>query len=284
VVVRPKTVFTVALYPLAVAAALYLLAFGAAVLCGIPTRPGQGFWKAEKFFYGVLPLCATPAVLAVTFRRWARMYARRRNAWLAACAVAIFAVALDSIVFLKFHGRQDERIRVVWQEELGFFSWGNGEIRVPAGFTYAREHGIDTFMGRFTSKDGSLVIEHDIGEFAGEHGGMGKSETLTEGSRVRVGGLTFTDAKGDTKHFFKVSFPDCGCANFYLESSSEEDAAVIDFIARSFHPIGWTPSFLRPILPEILRSDCRYRVEWPRSFLNAVDLFGDFVDRLAGRI
>jgi hypothetical protein len=44
--------------------------------------------------------------------------------------------------------------------------------------------------------------------------------------------------------FFKVSFPDASCANFYLESTNEKDSAVIQFIARSFRPRGWVPSFL----------------------------------------
>ena len=71
---------------------------------------------------------------------------------------------------------------------------------------------------------------------------------LHEGSRVRVVRATYTNAKGDTEHFFKVSFPDSGCANFYLESTNEKDAAVIDFIARSFRPRGLTPSFIRSCL------------------------------------
>jgi hypothetical protein len=65
---------------------------------------------------------------------------------------------------------------------------------------------------------------------------------------VRVVRATYTNAKGDTEHFFKVSFPDSGCANFYLESTNEKDAAVIDFIARSFRPRGLTPSFFRSCL------------------------------------
>jgi hypothetical protein len=88
-------------------------------------------------------------------------------------------------------------------------------------------------------------------------------ETLIEGSRVRFGSVTLDDGKGGKEYFFKVSFPDASCANFYLESTSEKDAAFIQFIARSFRPRGWLPSFLRPLLPEVLRSDCRYRVKLP---------------------
>jgi hypothetical protein len=263
VVIRPKTVSVMAFCAIAVAASFYLLSFGVAVLLGAPTRPGQGFLRPEKFFYGFLPVFATPAILAVMLRRWVRLFARRRNAWLSVCAVAVFAVSLDTVVFLELRGRQDERILPDWRRESAVFTWGTGEVKIPAGFTYVREHGIDTFMGRFTSEDRGLTIEHDIGELAGEHGGMGNLETLTEGSRVRFGGATYPDERGDKKYFFKVSFPDASCANFYLESTSEKDAAVIESIARSFHPRGWVPSFLRPLLPEVLRSDCRYRLKLP---------------------
>jgi hypothetical protein len=156
---------------------------------------------------------------------------------------------MDTIVFLKLRGRQDERIHLDWQKESAVFSWGTREVKMPAGFTYARETGIDTFIGRFTSEDGSLVIEHDIGELAAEHGGMGNLETLIEGSRVRFGSVAHDDEKGRKEYFFKVSFPDASCANFYLESTNEKDSAIIQFIARSFRPRGWVPSFLRPLLP-----------------------------------
>ena len=136
---------------------------------------------------------------------------------------------------------------------------------MPAGFSYAPLNGIDTLMGRFTSEDGSLVVEHDIGELAGEHGGMGNLETLTEGSRVRFGSVVDSDERGGKTYFSKVSFPDAGCANFYLESTREKDVALIRFIARSFRPKGWVPSFLRPLMPEVLRSDCRYRIKLPGS-------------------
>jgi hypothetical protein len=134
---------------------------------------------------------------------------------------------------------------------------------MPGGFTYARETGIDTSMGRFTSEDGGLVVEHDIGELAAEHGGMGNLEKLIEGSRVRYGSVAHDDEKGGKEYFFKVSFPDASCANFYLDSTNEKDAAIIEFIAHSFRPRGWVPFFLRPLLPEVLRSDCRYRVKLP---------------------
>jgi hypothetical protein len=182
---------------------------------------------------------------------------------LVGCLVAVFAVALDITLFVKYNGRQDERIKLIWNGETGTFSWGSGEVKLPAGFSYKPERGIDTFVGRFTSQDRKLVVEHDIGELANEHGGAGTSETLTEGSRVRVARAIPSGVDGRTTYFSEVSFPDSGCANFYLASADEKDAAVVEFIARSFRPKSWTPAWMRTILPEVLRSDCRYRLRLP---------------------
>jgi hypothetical protein len=205
VMIKPKTIFVMAFCAFMFAALCYLLAFGGAVFCCAPARPGKGFWQPEKFFYGLLPMFASIVAFAFTFQLWARAFIRQRNAWLVWGVVAIFAVVLDFSLFLKYRGRQDERIKLVWKGESGAFSWGSGEVKLPAGFTYKANHGIDTFVGQFTSQDGNLVIEHDIGELAGEHGGMGKSETLTEGSRVRVGRAIRHDDNGRTTFFSKVS-------------------------------------------------------------------------------
>jgi hypothetical protein len=44
------------------------------------------------------------------------------------------------------------------------------------------------------------------------------------------------DGKGGNTSLVAATFPDHGCANFYLISSRMDAAAVIDGIARSFHP------------------------------------------------
>jgi hypothetical protein len=80
---------------------------------------------------------------------------------------------------------------------------------------------------------------------------------------VGYGSVVHDDEKGGKENFFKVSFSDASCANFYLESGNAKDSAIIQFSARSFRPGGWVPSFLRPFLPGVLRSDCRYRVKLP---------------------
>lgn len=281
--IRSRSVQSAALWAVAIPAGIYMMAFGVAVLLGPPTRIGQGFWRPEKVFYGLLPVIAVPLVLTVTFRRWVGLFARARTARLVFCAVVFISIALDTTLFLRIRRRQDEKIHLDWQKGLVVFSWRIGQVKMPAGFTYQRELGIDTFVGRFNSKDRNLVVEYDIGELAAEHGGMGNLQTLTEGSRVRFGSSTYSDPTGAKKYFFKVSFPDAGCANFSLESTNEKDGAVIEAIASSFRPRGGVPAFVRRLLPEILRSDCRYRVEWPKSFLNGVDWLADSVDHLMGQ-
>jgi hypothetical protein len=153
VVIKPKAIlimaacgfmFAAACY---VRAACYLLAFGGVIFCCAPGLLGASFWQPEKFFYGLLPMCASIKTLAFTFRLWTRAHSRRQNAWLIGCVVAIFAVVLDLTLFLKYRGRQDDKLKVVWKRELGAFSWGSGEVKLPAGFTYEAYRGIDTLMG-----------------------------------------------------------------------------------------------------------------------------------------
>jgi len=260
---KTKTVGVMAFCTLMFSAICYVFTFGGAILCCAPPSPNRGFWGPEKVFYGLLPMCVSAMALAYTIRLWSRAYIRRRNAWLAGCIVAVFAAALDVALFLSYHGRQDDGIKLVWRGDSETFDWGAGEVKLPPGFTYRPEHGIDTFVGHFISPDGKQVVEYDIGYLAGEHGGMGTSEALMKGSRVRTGRAARIDEKGVPILFSKVSFPDSGCANFYLESANEKDSETIEFIARTFRPAGGAPSWLRPLLPEVLRSSCRYRFQLP---------------------
>lgn len=260
---KPKRILAMVLCGCVIAVAFYVLAFGAAMLCCAPVRLGAAFWRMEKFVWGLLPILISGTGVVLTWRLWVRTFVHRRNARLAGCLVVIVVCAIDLIFFLKYRGRQDEAIRLVWNGDSGLFSWGKGEVRVPVGFGYKSGSGIDTFVGYFTSPDGRLVIEHDIGELAGEHGGMGTSERLTAGSRIRLSRAVHTDEKGNVGYSFKVSFPDSGCANFSAESTKEADGAIIESIAESFRPTDWRPSWLRPLLPEALRSDCRYRFQTP---------------------
>jgi len=156
-----------------VAATFYLLAFGRSTSRCSTNPTWTWFLEAGEVVLRAPASVRPPAILAITVRRWIRRFARKRNASLTVCAVAVFAVPLDTIVFLKLRGRHDERIHLDWRKESVVFSWGTGQVKMSAGFTYAREIGIDTFVGLFTSEDGSLVIEHDMGELARNTAGWG---------------------------------------------------------------------------------------------------------------
>jgi hypothetical protein len=245
VVIKLKATVVMLLCALMFCAAFGVFAFGGLTFCCAPPIRGGG---SEKFSYGVLPMCVSGVALAYTLRLWARSFVRRRNAWLVGSIVAIFAVVADLALVQIYHRGQDSDIKLMWNADTGIFHWGSGEVTIPAGYIYQPGQGMDTFVGRFTSQDGERVIHYDIGYFAAEHGGMGRLEKLTQGSRVRMGRGTRTDDKGATMFFSKVSFPDNGCANFYTESANERDEAI-ELIARSFRPMDWKPSWLRPLLP-----------------------------------
>ncbi len=199
-----KTLVT-AFYGLLIAIAFYLLAFGGAIFCCAPNYSRTGFWHAEKFWYGILPVIAGLALLVRGFRALGRTLVRRRIVWLAACLLCLFAVVADVIVFRHYRETMsDARIALNYDPASGSFSWGHGEVQLPSGFRYEKVSGIDTIMGRFVSGDGNSSIQHDIGEFAGEHGGMGRRQTLTEGSRVRIAPARPAKKRVRQPHLFRA--------------------------------------------------------------------------------
>jgi hypothetical protein len=126
-----------------------------------------------------------------------------------------------------------------WDEKSGVFRWKLGEVTLPPGFTYQVDPS-DTFEGHFTSRDGKPVIRLDNGGYAGAYAerkdALFFEERLVDGVRVWTARRKWGVA--GTKTLMAVTFPDNGCANFYLESSNAEDAAIIDALARSFRPKG----------------------------------------------
>jgi len=133
-----------------------------------------------------------------------------------------------------------------WSPDTGKFAWSGGEVKLPVGFTYQVDQGADSFEGHFTSADGKLVIRHDIGVFAGHFASQKESlffrENVIDGARVWVAKTAWPDGKGTGGliTLVAVTFPDSGCANFFLKSSRPEDAALVDQIARSFRPTNRT--------------------------------------------
>jgi hypothetical protein len=127
-----------------------------------------------------------------------------------------------------------------WNPRSGVFAWWGGQVTLPDGFKYEQEGG-DTFVGQFTSSDGKVIIHHDIGGYAGAwarlRGAYAFEERVIEGARVWTAQRTWPTGPGTRDSIlFAVTFPDNGCANFYLTSSNLKDAASIDRIARSFRP------------------------------------------------
>ena len=131
---------------------------------------------------------------------------------------------------------------VTWDEKSGVFRWRLGEVKLPIGFTYQWDPGSDTFEGHFTSHDGKIVIHHDIGGYAGAYANRRNADSfeegIVEGARVWTANRKSSDGKGGQTTLVAVTFPDNGCANFYVQSFNIEDAAPISVIARSFRPTG----------------------------------------------
>jgi len=125
-----------------------------------------------------------------------------------------------------------------WDPKSATFGWWAGEVKLPAGFTYHAGGGLDTFEGRFISRDRRVVVQHDIGGYAGAYASrVGASvfkEWVVDGARV----WTSQKELPDHRILAAVTFPDSGCANFILESAAPGDSAPLDFIARSFRPKG----------------------------------------------
>ena len=265
---KSRTAILIAVCMILFSVGWYILSFGALILCCSTSRAGGLFWTAERLFYGLLPICVAISIFGFTFSRWGRLFGRLRNSWMTGFAGMILCIALDLTLFFQLRGQTDDHLKQVWRSESSVFDWGSGEVRLPAGFVHQRGQGIDTIVGRFTSPDGKVQVEYDIGELAGEHGGMGSTETLSGGARVRTE-LRFRVAGDPAVSFFsKVSFPDSGCANFSLQSADESDSAIIEFIARSFRPKGRLAGWIVPFLPEVLRRDCRYNFRLPGTILD----------------
>ena len=127
-----------------------------------------------------------------------------------------------------------------WNHDTGTFRWWNGEISLPQGYTYELGGGGDSYGGSFTSPDRQMVVEHDIGAYAGiwAHGenSVAFHERIVDGSRVWTATRAYTGAASGT-YLVAASFPDAGYANFFIRTRSpQRDAAVIEGIAKSFRP------------------------------------------------
>ena len=129
-----------------------------------------------------------------------------------------------------------------WNSTTATFIWWGGAVTLPIGFSYEVDQGADTFEGHFTSPDGKVIIRHDIGGYAGAWANPKQSkvfkETTIDGARVWIAQRDWPDGKGSETTLMAVTFPDSGCANFFLTSSNGTDGSLIEFMAQSFRPRG----------------------------------------------
>ena len=125
-----------------------------------------------------------------------------------------------------------------WDSHSATFTWSDGEVKLPFGFAYEADRGTDTFEGHFISRDERVIVRHDIGGYAGcwasRHRALTFNETVVDGFRVVTAKQDWPDGKGGRTVLVAVTFPEAGCANFFLESANPEDAKIIDFKPRLF--------------------------------------------------
>ncbi|MDX2267128.1 MAG: hypothetical protein NW208_03415 [Bryobacter sp.] len=128
-----------------------------------------------------------------------------------------------------------------WNRETGKFTWYRGEVSLPKGYSYTVTEGVDTFTGVFLSPFRRVVVNHDIGGFAGAFAKSRKAihfeEKTVQGARVWQATHKLETPEGPNSYLVAVTFPDSGCANFFLETRDSSDSNIIRSIAASYVPI-----------------------------------------------
>ena len=233
--------------PLA-AAACWFLTFGTALLC---CSPRSYRWRPETLLHGSLALLLGLALFVTLHRLTKRTYRHHR---IALVLFTLLAAAFDFHHYRTHRWDGDNGITRNWNPTTSTFHWGRGELRLPPGYQYAHFRGFDTLVGSFHSPDGRLTIEHDIGELAAEHLGLGRPWSTKDGARILL-------ARTPTAAL--LSFPDTGCANFYLESDDPNDLRLLEQLAQTYRPHTRLPGWVLPLLPAPYRLDCRYRYQLP---------------------
>jgi hypothetical protein len=127
-----------------------------------------------------------------------------------------------------------------WNRQSRVVEWWAGEVTLPPALAYHVNRPSDTDEGYFTSPDGKLIIEYDIGGYAGAWANPDRAESFEEsflqGARVWVAERRWPNGKGGWTILAAVTFPDSGCANLYIKGAMDKDVEIIRSIARSFQP------------------------------------------------
>lgn len=123
------------------------------------------------------------------------------------------------------------------------FVWYSGEVTMPARFWRHVLIPTDTFEGVLVgTSDRKLDLYHDIGGvYAGAYANPKEALRFEERSRdgARIWLAHRWSGPPNNRQFkMAVTFPDSGCANFFLYTKDSRDWDVVDFIARSYRPRG----------------------------------------------
>ena len=153
--------------------------------------------------------------------------------WKAWVSVGLGGLVVAVLGLLEYYRRLASPGFAEWNWQTGRFAWGSGEVRLPHGFFYTADMGMDSDVGHFTGPGGRVVIRHDIGAYAGAWATPCRSLMVeaweANGARVWLGASAYSVA---------VTFPDSGMANFWVERVDREAIQVLEALARSFRPVG----------------------------------------------
>jgi hypothetical protein len=87
-----------------------------------------------------------------------------------------------------------------------------------------------------------VIVQHDIGAYAGcwasRQRAFAFSEAAVDGFRALTAKRDWPDGRGSRTVLLAVTFPEAGCANFFLKSTHAEEAKIIDYISQSFRGKG----------------------------------------------
>jgi hypothetical protein len=110
-----------------------------------------------------------------------------------------------------------------------------GTVEMPSGFTYSQGQGVDSYVGHFTSPDGKLVINYDIGIDAGV-AALQPDAPILSSTNVTANGLKAIIVivrRGDMKQAI-VSFPKGGPANFFAQIRDDSDFELVKKVSLSY--------------------------------------------------
>lgn len=132
----------------------------------------------------------------------------------------------------------------IWNPKSGEFHWPAGTVTLPRGMSYFSQN--PPYKAQLSRS--RLNIGFGVSDCPGaklwsewrrSEAKLVFEERAVEGGRVWIGrGDPYSGRRrpGGNWVLGAVTFPDAGCATFYLDSNSSKDAAVINEIVRSFRP------------------------------------------------